>query len=71
MTTETACLSSIWETDDTIANITKSTATGTAINSSVPAPAAYYDRLIEIDLSTIEPMIALPFTPPTPSPSGN
>ena len=63
MTTETACLSSIWETDDTIREYYEIHGHGNRYKQLRPGPAAYYDRLIEIDLSTIEPMIALPFHP--------
>ena len=63
MTTETACLSSIWETDDTVREYYEIHGHGNRYKQLRPGPAAYYDRLIEIDLSTIEPMIALPFHP--------
>lgn len=63
MTTETTCLSSIWETDeDTKAFLTKH-GRGDAYRKLQPAETAYYDGCIEVDLSSIKPMIALPFHP--------
>ena len=63
MTTETTCLSSIWETDD----ITKAhyEAHGRVgdYKKLTPGSCAYYDRFITIDLSKAESMIALPFHP--------
>ncbi len=63
MTTETACLSSIWETDDVIKDYFTIHGRGDAYAPIHPAPLAEYDRMVEIDLSKIEPMIALPFHP--------
>ena len=63
MTTETACLSSIWETDETTEEFYKVHGRPEKYKKLTPGKVAYYDRLIEIDLSTIEPMIALPFHP--------
>ena len=63
MTTETTCLSSIWRTDDAIKewyDIHGRTEDYVELN---PADVAYYDGMIEIDLSTIRPMIAMPFHP--------
>ena len=63
MTTETTCLSSVWRTDaDTKAFLTEH---GRADDYKElnPADVAYYDGCIEIDLSTIKPMIAMPFHP--------
>ncbi|MEG1598177.1 hydratase [Citrobacter sp.] len=63
MTTETTCLSSIWHTDD-------ETRRWLAIHGREqdylplnPQPMAWYDGCIYVDLSTIKPMIALPFHP--------
>ena len=64
MTTETTCLSSVWRTDaDTKAYLTEH---GRADDYKElnPAEIAYYDGCMEIDLSTIKPMIAMPFHPP-------
>ena len=63
MTTETTCLSSVWRTDeDTKAYLTQH-GRGDAYKELNPADVAYYDGMIYIDLSTIKPMIALPFHP--------
>ena len=63
MTTETTCLSSIWRTDeDTKAFLTEH-GRGDEYRELNPAPVAYYDGCVEIDLSSIKPMIALPFHP--------
>ena len=63
MTTETACLSSIWETDGTVEEYYNAHGRAQDYNSLSPQDGAYYDSMIEIDLSTIEPMAALPFHP--------
>jgi aconitate hydratase len=63
MTTETACWSSIWETDDKVKTyLTERTRAGD-YKELKPAAAAYYDGMIKVDLSKIEPCIALPFHP--------
>ncbi|MCH3951147.1 MAG: hydratase [Acidaminococcus sp.] len=63
MTTETTCLSSIWRTDeDTKAFLTEHGRAGDYKELN-PADVAYYDGCVYIDLSTIKPMIALPFHP--------
>ncbi len=63
MTTETACLSSIWETDDTVKEFYKLHGREGDFKEMHPADPAYYDGAVVIDLSRIEPMIALPFHP--------
>ncbi|MDR1867790.1 MAG: hydratase [Treponema sp.] len=63
MTTETTCWSSIWQTDDVIRNYFIIHGRSEAYRQLQPAPVSYYDGLIEVDLSTIKPMIALPFHP--------
>ncbi len=63
MTTETACLSSIWETDEVIENFYRTHGKPEHYRKLAPGKTAYYDRLVKIDLSEIEPMIALPFHP--------
>ena len=63
MTTETACLSSIWETDETVKNFYTTHARPEEYKELKPGKAAYYDMAIRIDLSKIESMIALPFHP--------
>lgn len=63
MTTETTCLSSIWQTDDEIRDFYEIHGRGEAYRELAPAKAAYYDGCIEVDLSAIRPMIAMPFHP--------
>ena len=63
MTTETACLSSVWSTDDTVREHLDLLGRGEQFKAQAPAVGARYDALIEIDLGTVEPMIALPFHP--------
>ena len=63
MTTETTCLSSIWETDEITKKHYVSHGRPEDYKELRPADVAYYDSLIEIDLSKIESMIALPFHP--------
>ena len=63
MTTETTCLTSIWQTDgDTKAWLTEH-GRGSDYQELKPGAVAYYDGCVEIDLSQIKPMIALPFHP--------
>ena len=63
MTTETACLSSIWETDEKTREYYKIHGREGGFAELHPEDPAYYDYGITINLSTIEPMIALPFHP--------
>ena len=63
MTTETACLSSIWQTDDKVEEYLAAHGRADAYQKLEPEEGAMYDRVIELDLSTIEPMAALPFHP--------
>ena len=63
MTTETTCLSSIWITDDKTKEYLKLHGRESAYKKLEPEDGAYYDRGIVIDLSKVEPMIALPFHP--------
>ncbi|MCL2833248.1 MAG: hydratase [Treponema sp.] len=63
MTTETACWSSIWETDETVRQYLETHYRETEYKKIAPAALAYYDGLIHVDLSQIKPMIALPFHP--------
>ncbi len=63
MTTETACLSSIWETDGAVAEYLALHGRAGDYAPLHPEDGAYYDGLIELDLSAIEPMAALPFHP--------
>ena len=63
MTTETTCLSSIWRTDDDTKAFLEKHHRGDEFKELNPEVVAYYDGCVEIDLSTIKPMIALPFHP--------
>ncbi len=63
MTTETTCLSSIWRTDNDTKAFLEKHNRGEEFKELNPADVAYYDGCVEIDLSTIKPMIALPFHP--------
>ena len=63
MTTETTCLSSIWETDETIREYYEIHGRPEDYKELHPGSHAYYDRAVEVDLSTIRPMIAMPFHP--------
>ena len=63
MTTETTCLSSIWQTDDETKKYLKAHKREEDYKELKPEKNAYYDGLIEIDLSKVKPMIALPFHP--------
>ncbi len=63
MTTETTCLSSIWRTDEDTKSFLAVHGRGEDYKELNPADIAYYDGLVYVDLSTIKPMIALPFHP--------
>lgn len=63
MTTETTCLSSIWATDEKIAQWYSIHGREGAYKELQPEEGAYYDGAIEINLDSIRPMIALPFHP--------
>ena len=63
MTTETTCLSSIWRTDEDTKSFLTIHGRGDAYKELNPADVAYYDGLVYVDLSTVKPMIALPFHP--------
>lgn len=63
MTTETGCLSSIWETDEVTREYCKAHGREGDFKEMHPADPAYYDGAVIVDLSRIEPMIALPFHP--------
>lgn len=63
MTTETTCLSSIWRTDEDTRDYLKMHGREDAYRELNPADVAYYDGVVSIDLSTVKPMIALPFHP--------
>lgn len=63
MTTETTCLSSVWQTDDETQSWLALHGRAQDYRPLAPQAMAYYDGCIEVDLSTIRPMIALPFHP--------
>ena len=63
MTTESTALSSIWETDSVIADYFAIHGRPQDHQELHPGPVAYYDGLVEIDLSQVKPMIAMPFHP--------
>ncbi|MGR7649960.1 hydratase [Klebsiella aerogenes] len=63
MTTETTCLSSIWQTDEETKTFLRLHGREKDYRALSAKEMAYYDGCIEIDLSTIKPMIALPFHP--------
>ena len=63
MTTETTCLSSIWATDSKVQDFYAIHGRSAAYKELNPGEVAYYDGMIEIDLSQIKPMIAMPFHP--------
>lgn len=63
MTTETTCLSSIWCTDEKVQEYYNIHGRPEGYSKLEPGVVAYYDGLIKVDLSKVEPMIALPFHP--------
>ncbi len=63
MTTETTCLSSIWQTDDQIKEFYEIHGRVEEYKELQPGEVAYYDGMITVDLSKIRPMIAMPFHP--------
>lgn len=63
MTTETTCLSSVWRTDEDTKEFLNLHGRGEQYKELNPDKVAYYDGCVYVDLSTIKPMIALPFHP--------
>jgi aconitate hydratase len=63
MTTETSCLSSIWQTDEVIERFFRAHGRPEAYRPLSPGSLAWYDGLVDVDLSAVKPMIALPFHP--------
>lgn len=63
MTAETACLSSVWCTDEKVKDYLAAHGRPAAYRQLAPQAVAYYDGLIHVDLSLVKPMIALPFHP--------
>ena len=63
MTTETTCLTSVWCTDDNTKAYLAKHGRADDYRELKPADVTYYDGLVYVDLSTVKPMIALPFHP--------
>ncbi len=63
MTTETTCLSSVWQTDDDTRAWLELHKRPQDFRELKPERVAYYDAVVQVDLSKIKPMIALPFHP--------
>ena len=63
MTTETTCLSSIWVTDDKIRDFYDIHGRSADYAELKPEAVTYYDGCVEVNLSEIKPMIAMPFHP--------
>lgn len=63
MTTETACLSSVWETDEKTREYYAVHGRACDYKEIKAEDGAYYDRAVIVNLSKVEPMIALPFHP--------
>ena len=63
MTTETTCLSSIWQTDEEIKEFYDIHGRVSEYKELKPGNVAYYDGLVKVDLDSINPMIAMPFHP--------
>ena len=63
MTTETTCLSSIWCTDDKTRDYLALHGRAEQYAPLAPAPLAYYDGMVTVELDKVEPMIALPMHP--------
>lgn len=63
MTTETTCLSSVWQTDGHTRAALTLLGRGDSYREMAPADGAYYDGVVTVELDKVEPMIALPFHP--------
>ena len=63
MTTETSCLSSIWETDEKVRAYYENVGRPEDYAKLSVEDGAYYDSMALINLSEMESMIALPFHP--------
>ena len=63
MTTETTCLTSVWCTDDDTKAYLAKHGRADDYRELKPADVTYYAGLVYVDLSTVKPMIALPFHP--------
>ena len=63
MTTETTCLSSVWRTDEDTKAYLTAHGRPEDYRELNPADVTYYDGCVYVDLSSVKPMIALPFHP--------
>ena len=63
MTTETTCLSSVWQTDTTTQTALTLLGRGAEYHPMHPGEGAWYDRVVRVELDKVQPMIALPFHP--------
>ena len=63
MTTETSCLSSIWQTDEQVESWYRIHGHPEDYRRMEPGDVCWYDGIVEVDLNRVEPMIALPFHP--------
>lgn len=63
MTTETACWSSIWRTDEKVEEYFNIHGRPEAYKRLDPDDVAWYDSAMVVELDKIKPMIALPFHP--------
>ena len=63
MTTETTCLSSIWQTDEAVEEFYEIHGRKADYKELMPGEVSYYDGMIIVDLAKIRPMIAMPFHP--------
>lgn len=63
MGTETGCTTSIFPSDEITKAFLEAQGRGEQWVELVPSDDVEYDEIIEIDLSTLEPMIALPHSP--------
>lgn len=63
MTTETTCLSSIWETDLKVKDYYAAHGRADAFKELNPENGAYYDGIVYVDMAKVKPMIAMPFHP--------
>ena len=63
MTTETTCLSSIWQTDPEVESFYEVHGRKADYKELKPGKVAYYDGMIKVELDKIRPMIAMPFHP--------
>lgn len=63
MTTETTCLSSVWQTDEAVRNFLTVHGRPDDYRELKPENGTWYETVVHVDLSGVEPMIALPFHP--------